>query len=883
MNYTIQKIQDCISSSVACINKGGNVYIKSRYGKLTLDLTKYNFNCVTLLFQRIGGNGKILVNDQLYIIASKKMHHQEINISMDKIFNITRPADGLGEVVLMGIILHIKEEDLNLNWKAILSKCADYKGIRLVGNKLLASEGAYISNEKIIHHIKTEPQSAFLRQDDKIIFLISCEITELRTDTDAPVVRSSKDIFESRDAIIELELPKEAVKPALGNRLNIIPYTKSKEAKPVTNMILYDSNACKEFNSAKMGSQNKLVKILLSNGINYLLLRKGGTYSIPTSFARSHIEYIVVITAKRLNGNGRFQVSMNPGSKSEIIIERENSDHYITVRSSSVSNHDGNLVFGLSENGIGEILISRIQILDGIQARSIQSNTNVPHIAAIKATPIFERQVSDKKFVIVIPSYKNSKWCERNIQSCINQNYKKYRVLFIDDNSPDDTYDKVLAVVNKSDKKDKFSIVKNTTRVGALENLYNMIHSCDDNEIVLTLDGDDWLSDENVLNKLNQVYKNENVWMTYGQYKNYPDGGTGVSTLIPDSVIESNSFRRHTWSSSHLRTFYTWLFKKIERKDFMYDGKFFPSAWDQTIMFPMLEMAGYRSKFISDILYIYNLENPINDHKVDQKLQQNLDRVNRGMKKYSKLTSAPAIATEKIKVGLMVIATGKYHQFVQGLISSADNYFLKESEVEVTYYVFSDTKLNINTSRNVVHIHIEHRPFPFASMDRFKHFINNEDKLKTQDFIYYVDVDCLFVDEVPSSEILADLIGVQHCGFVDLRGPVETNTNSAFYTNPNNYKVYYGGGFSGGSLDNYLALSKWCNESIDIDLANGVMPSVHDETAINRYFLDHPPVTLTPSYHYPQSNAAHYKKIWGANKFKPKLLLLDKNHNEIRS
>ena len=38
-------------------------------------------------------------------------------------------------------------------------------------------------------------------------------------------------------------------------------------------------------------------------------------------------------------------------------------------------------------------------------------------------------------------------------------------------------------------------------------------------------------------------------------------------------------------------------------------------------MFPMLEMAGNRQEFIKDLVYVYNDQNPISDHKIRRKEQ----------------------------------------------------------------------------------------------------------------------------------------------------------------------------------------------------------------------------------------------------------------------
>ena len=60
-------------------------------------------------------------------------------------------------------------------------------------------------------------------------------------------------------------------------------------------------------------------------------------------------------------------------------------------------------------------------------------------------------------------------------------------------------------------------------------------------------------------------------------------------------------------------------------------------AWDQAIMFPMLEMSGHRAKFISEVLYIYNAANPISDCKVDRESQRSLETIIRMQKRYDRL------------------------------------------------------------------------------------------------------------------------------------------------------------------------------------------------------------------------------------------------------
>ena len=167
----------------------------------------------------------------------------------------------------------------------------------------------------------------------------------------------------------------------------------------------------------------------------------------------------------------------------------------------------------------------------------------------------------------------------------------------------------VEAYKDKFNLGNKFSIIRNKIKVGAHENIYHAVHSCDDDEIVLIVDGDDWLARNDVLEILYGVYSDPNVWLTYGQLQRYPSGVIGTCHEIPEEVIKSNSFRSYPWTSSHLRTFYAWLYKRIKMEDIMFKGKFVPVCGDVAIMFPMLEMAGTHSRFIPEVLYIYNCDN----------------------------------------------------------------------------------------------------------------------------------------------------------------------------------------------------------------------------------------------------------------------------------
>lgn len=260
-----------------------------------------------------------------------------------------------------------------------------------------------------------------------------------------------------------------------------------------------------------------------------------------------------------------------------------------------------------------------------------------------------------KQFVIIIPSYNNSAYCEWNLRSVFNQKYDNYRVIYIDDCSKDNTFGKAKEVIETMGQTARTTLIRNEKNQGALANLYHAIHSCKDSEIIVTVDGDDALAHNEVLIKLNQVYANPDVWMTYGNFLNYPTYTKKPVTCkkFPKKVISNNSYRSQEWVSSHLRTFYAGLFKQVKLEHLLYEGHFLPMGWDLGFLFPMLEMSGPHAHFISDILYLYNRANPLNDHKVNFALQDACGNHVRKLRHYDRLKALPLgdeIKGEKVDI-----------------------------------------------------------------------------------------------------------------------------------------------------------------------------------------------------------------------------------------
>jgi len=202
-------------------------------------------------------------------------------------------------------------------------------------------------------------------------------------------------------------------------------------------------------------------------------------------------------------------------------------------------------------------------------------------------------------FVVVVYGVNNGAYIGKTLNSIFSQNYDNFRLIYIDDASDDGSFDLVQDLIFDSPCFSQATLVKNENRMGFLGNLYRASQACEDNEIIIVLQQGDSLSHEWVLQRLNSYYANPDLWLTYGQYADFPTFELGAC-----SDYKGLNFRESPFVASHLQTFYAGLFKKIRREDFMTHGSFFSYKEDLAFMIPMLEMAQEHYLFIKEILYI---------------------------------------------------------------------------------------------------------------------------------------------------------------------------------------------------------------------------------------------------------------------------------------
>ena len=242
------------------------------------------------------------------------------------------------------------------------------------------------------------------------------------------------------------------------------------------------------------------------------------------------------------------------------------------------------------------------------------------------------------EFAIISPSYNNEKYCTKHLESLRIQTYQHWHLYYTNDSSQDRTGLLVESYIRTNNLSNTCTIVHNTKRKGAMANIYAMVHKVSKNKVIVHLDGDDALAHPGVLETLAKMYENPNVWASYGNYKIHPNDVPSECRAFPEHVLKNNSFRFFHWSASHVKTYYAALFHKIRKEDLMYKNKFVHVASDVCFMMPICEMASKgHIRFIPEILYIYNAENPLNDDATRRAEVVEVDKAIRAKKRYKPL------------------------------------------------------------------------------------------------------------------------------------------------------------------------------------------------------------------------------------------------------
>lgn len=407
---TLEEIKLFVSKSVDTkfSNQSLIVEAKSGFALLELPTEKYtNLSEIKLFFKRISGNGKITLNDEEYTINSKISEVISLSLSNNSI-KLSRPLDSIGEVGLFGASLTYtepSEPEVVNKWKSIVDKCGKYTGLRVINNKLLATEGGSIDNGFTVAVLSTEPSNSYYRDGESIKFTQNCEITELEINHSYAVLKKELPIPYSErkedKPAIQVEAKGRTSNPVSIPDLSVAPnLTVTKQ-----DFILFDTNFVSGFDSLVF-KKDKLVKIIKSNGKTYVSIKRFGHITINVPKIQANENYIIMINGKKLSGNGKINLSFSTAEESfpkkwnSFFLDNNLVDKYINIKSGneSFAQKGSKLHLSVLEDGIGEVLISRILVVKDLpiaNGKNLANETFYP-----TETPLILNNENYNKFSI---------------------------------------------------------------------------------------------------------------------------------------------------------------------------------------------------------------------------------------------------------------------------------------------------------------------------------------------------------------------------------------------------------------------------------------------------------------------------------------------------
>ncbi len=227
--------------------------------------------------------------------------------------------------------------------------------------------------------------------------------------------------------------------------------------------------------------------------------------------------------------------------------------------------------------------------------------------------------------------------CAPFIGGCLasleSQTYSNWRAMVTVDPCGDETYDEAIEAARRDRR---IAIRRNSLRRYSMENLVCAIRqtSLDPEDVIVILDGDDWLNVDHALSTVAETYNQHDCWLTYGSWVSNVAGRH--SGKWPAYPAGTEDFRAAPWLATHLRTWKRWLWDLVNDDDLRDDeGRYFRVAVDMAVMIPLLEICGTsRAHHIAEPIYFLNrqYESRTDDRRYRE--QQRNDRIIRSRSPY---------------------------------------------------------------------------------------------------------------------------------------------------------------------------------------------------------------------------------------------------------
>ena len=179
----------------------------------------------------------------------------------------------------------------------------------------------------------------------------------------------------------------------------------------------------------------------------------------------------------------------------------------IAVDKNSVSVVDNNneYIYLFENESLDDLLKTKLHCIYYKNCKYVDINLTDYDVECIKKAKITDKNWNklpekvDYKIGIIVPNFNYDHTLEKCLSSILNQTYKNYEIIFVDDMSTDDSVKIAKRLLKKPHK--IIELKQKRYNGGARNEAY--LHLSEDVEFIYYIDSDDWLLNEDVLEMIN--------------------------------------------------------------------------------------------------------------------------------------------------------------------------------------------------------------------------------------------------------------------------------------------------------------------------------------------------------------------------------------------
>ncbi|OGN62455.1 MAG: hypothetical protein A3F09_05070 [Chlamydiae bacterium RIFCSPHIGHO2_12_FULL_49_11] len=212
-----------------------------------------------------------------------------------------------------------------------------------------------------------------------------------------------------------------------------------------------------------------------------------------------------------------------------------------------------------------------------------------------------------KEFAFIIPVTANPRENTKLVETIFDQEYDMYKIIFLYTRKEEKAAQDLKHYIVKENKGGRVTWVESKGETITLLDYCHAVFSCQNEEIIFSIDPASWLAHKQVLKKLSDIYSiSQEVWVTYSDFLIFPslekiDIAKLQKMISPDR-------KDFLWTSSHVKTFYAGLLKEsLSDVKLNLDRPLTDTSIRELLMVTK-DRAKRHIRYINEVFYLYSAQ-----------------------------------------------------------------------------------------------------------------------------------------------------------------------------------------------------------------------------------------------------------------------------------